>query len=88
MFSQSKGVIRLGDSTSHGGKVISVNPASKMKAQGIAAAFEGDMTHCPKCKGNFAILPSGHGKKHAGKWAAYEGTATACGATLVSSVAK
>ncbi len=75
--------IRLGDGSSHGGKVISAS--ATITVHGIAVALEGDMTHCPQCKGDFAILPSGQGKKNMGRWLAYEGTATACGATLVAS---
>ncbi len=51
---------------------------------GIAVALEGDMTHCPKCKGEFAILPSGEGKKNLGRWVAYADTKTACGAELIA----
>ncbi len=80
---QNNSVIRLGDSTSHGGKVISA--ASALKVHGVSVALEGDMTQCPKCKGNFAILASSKGKQHMGRWVAYAGTQTACGAVLVPS---
>lgn len=79
----SQAVIRLGDSTSHGGKVISAT--ATITVHGVAVALEGDMTHCPQCNGDFAILPSGNGKKNMGRWVAYEGTVTACGATLSAS---
>jgi uncharacterized Zn-binding protein involved in type VI secretion len=75
-------VIWLGDSTSHGGKVISAS--ALMQVHGIAVALEGDMAYCPKCKGDYAILPSGKGKQHLGRWLAYAGTQTACGAVLMS----
>ena len=75
--------VRLGDSTSHGGRVISAT--ATITVHGVAVALEGDMTHCPQCQGDFAILPSANGKKNLGRWLAYEGTATACGAILVAS---
>jgi uncharacterized Zn-binding protein involved in type VI secretion len=75
-------VARLGDKTSHGGEIITAT--ATIKVHGIAVALEGDMTHCPKCKGNFAILPSGEGKKNLGRWVAYAGTQTECGAELVA----
>lgn len=77
--------IRLGDKTSHGGEVITAT--ATIKVHGIALALESDMTRCPKCKGDFAILPSGEGKKNAGRWVAYTGTKTACGAELIASFA-
>lgn len=78
----NQAVIRLGDTTTHGGTVISAS--STMVVYGIGVALEDDMTRCPQCNGDFAILPSGTGRKHMGRWVAYEGTATACGATLIS----
>jgi uncharacterized Zn-binding protein involved in type VI secretion len=39
------GVVRLGDSTSHGGKVISA--AADFKALGKAIALHGDKATCP-----------------------------------------
>ena len=47
--SKGLGVIRLGDSTSHGGKVISA--ATDFKALGKAIALHGDQATCPQCKG-------------------------------------
>ena len=82
MKNEGKSVIRLGDTTDHGGVVITAAP--DRKHLGIPVATEGCMTHCPKCKGDFAILPSGVGSKHMGKWLAYEGDKTACGATLIA----
>lgn len=75
--------IRLGDSTSHGGKVISASTLYVL--HGIAVAQEGDMTHCPKCKGNFPILPTPSSSVNNGKTLAFEGTPTACGASLIAS---
>ncbi|MEO6918404.1 MAG: PAAR domain-containing protein [Collimonas sp.] len=79
-----RGVIRLGDKTSHGGEVITAS--DNFKVLGIAVALEGHMTICPKCKGQFAILPVNSTRKHHGKAVAYHDDPTACGATLISSL--
>ncbi|RFP09096.1 PAAR domain-containing protein [Duganella sp. BJB488] len=82
--SKGKGVIRLGDMTSHGGKVIS--GASDFKALGKAIVVDGDMTSCPQCKGNFPVQVSASERQHHGKAVAYDGDKAACGATLISSI--
>lgn len=82
--SKGNGVVRLGDSTSHGGKVITA--CDTLKALGKAVALDGDLTICPKCKGNFPIQPSGSDRKHHGKMVAYDGDKAACGAKLISSI--
>lgn len=82
--SKGKGVIRLGDSTSHGGKVISA--VADFKALGKPIALHGDQTVCPQCKGTFAIQVASSDRKHHGKAVAYDGDKTACGATLISSI--
>ena len=84
MKHQQRGVIRLGDQTSHGGKVISASSGTIV--MGKAAALASDMTACPQCKGQFPILPSDSGAKHEGKAYAYDGDATACGAKLITSL--
>ncbi len=84
MKHQSRGVIRIGDSTDHGGKVVSAS--STTRVLGKLAALDGDMTLCPRCKGQFAIKPDGAGARHRGKPYAYDGDLTACGARLTSSV--
>ena len=78
-----RGVIRFNDATTHGGKVIT---ASGSIVMGIAAALEGDMTHCPRCKGDFPIQPDGAGAKHDSRPFAYHDDVTACGARLVTSL--
>lgn len=82
--SKGRGVIRLGDQTTHGGKVISAQ--STFKVLGKAVATEGDLTMCPKCKGTFPIQPSGSERHHHGRAVSYDGDKTACGARLLSSV--
>ena len=84
MKHEGRGVIRMGDQTDHGGRVISASSGTVV--MGIPAAVEGDMTFCPQCKGTFDIKPAGQGAKHKGKPYAYDGDFTACGAKLVSSV--
>jgi uncharacterized Zn-binding protein involved in type VI secretion len=84
MKHQGRGVIRLGDKTDHGGKVIEASSGTIV--MGRAAALADDMTNCPKCKGNFAIKPDGAGAKHRGRAYAYQDDVTACGAKLISSL--
>ena len=84
MKHQGRGVIRLNYKTDHGGQVISATSGTTV--MGVVAALEGDMTHCPKCKGDFAIKPDGTGAKHEGKPYAYDGDATECGARLITSL--
>lgn len=78
------GVIRLGDATSHGGKVISASDS--LTALGKAVALDGDKASCPKCKGVFAIRAASASDKHHGKNIAFGGDKTVCGATLISSI--
>jgi uncharacterized Zn-binding protein involved in type VI secretion len=53
---------------------------------GIAAALSGDMTYCPKCKGEFPIKSDGAGGRHEGTPYAYHDDLTACGARLITSL--
>ncbi|MBQ0695271.1 PAAR domain-containing protein [Providencia stuartii] len=76
-------IIRLGDATSHGGKVISAQENFILK--GRAAAVVGDQVSCPKCKGVYAIVEGSTAMKYKGKSLALEGMKTACGATLIAS---
>lgn len=63
--SKGHGVIRLGDQTSHGGKVISA--VSDFKVLGKPVAVDGDMTFCPQCKGTYPIKTSHSERIHNGK---------------------
>lgn len=81
---QGRGVVRLGDKTSHGGQVISASET--LKALGKPVALDGHMTLCPKCKGAFAIQAAGGTNKHHGKNIAFHNDRTACGAKLISSI--
>ena len=76
-------VIRLGDLTDHGGEVRTA--LTGMKVHGVPVAGEGCIAWCPKCKGDFRLLPAPGGKRHMGKSLAYEGDLTECGARLIAS---
>jgi uncharacterized Zn-binding protein involved in type VI secretion len=80
---EGKGVIRLGDSTSHGGKVISAHKATDMS---VPVACIGDMTACPACKGTFPIVEGDAKVTIDGTPVAFDGHKTACGAALISSI--
>ncbi len=84
MKHQGRGVIRMNDKTDHGGQVIQASSGTIV--MGKAAALAGDMTHCPKCKGDFAIQPDSAGARHMGRSYAYHDDVTACGAKLISSL--
>ncbi len=79
-------VIRLGDPTSHGGKVIS-SSASHVTVDGIAVALVGDKCTCP-IQGHQACTVASGNSHHTveGIAVAYEGATTSCGATLISTI--
>ena len=76
-------VVRHGDPTDHGGKVIA---ALDFAAHGIPVTAEDCMVWCPRCKGNFRIVTPRAGRKHMGKTIAYEGDLAECGAKLISTL--
>lgn len=84
MKHEGRGVIRMNDKTDHGGHVTSVSSGTIV--MGSEAALAGDMTTCPKCKGEYPIKPDGAGARHKGRPYAYDGDMTACGAKLISSL--
>lgn len=81
-----KNVIRLGDSTSHGGKVIDVS-ARHFKVGEIAVACVGDLCSCPVKGHNGCTIATGspHHRIN-GLQVAYDGDVTSCGAELKSSL--
>jgi uncharacterized Zn-binding protein involved in type VI secretion len=81
-------VIRLGDATSHGGKVVKVS-ATQFTVDGIPVACVGDLCSCP-IKGHDNCTVAEGDAQHVinGIAVAYEGHKTSCGATLISSTAK
>lgn len=76
--------IREGDTTSHGGAVLSSGAITFIDGRPIA--FVGTMVTCPKCKGVFPIVTSKNPDMNFdGRQAAFQGDMTACGATLMAS---
>ncbi|MBQ5962088.1 PAAR domain-containing protein [Massilia sp. ZL223] len=81
-----KGVIRLGDSTSHGGKVIAASGTAFV--HGIAVARKGDACVCPINGHSPCVIAEGDPMVLVeGIPVAFQGHKTSCGATLTSSVA-
>ncbi|MFS2214572.1 PAAR domain-containing protein [Telluria sp. Tellsp104] len=80
-----RNVIRLGDATSHGGKVVSVS-ASHVTVEGIAVARLGDVCSCPiKGHDNCTIAEGDPHHVVDGVPVAYAGHKTSCGAVLIAS---
>jgi uncharacterized Zn-binding protein involved in type VI secretion len=79
-------VIRLGDATSHGGKVDSVS-ATHFTVGGIAVARVGDSCSCPINGHNNCTIAEGD-PTHVidGIAVAYDGHKITCGATLTASI--
>jgi len=79
-------VIRVGDPTDHGGKVIA-SGAPFYLIDGIAVALKGDACSCPKRGHNDCTIASGSSEhKINGVPVAYEGDTTTCGAVLQSTI--
>ncbi|EML9903847.1 TPA: PAAR domain-containing protein [Morganella morganii] len=78
-----KPVICLGDTTDHGGVVISA--LNNYSINGRPVATEGDSVSCPKCKGVFQIASGSSLMTFQSKKIALEGMKTTCGATLIAS---
>ncbi|MBZ9556807.1 MULTISPECIES: PAAR domain-containing protein [unclassified Modicisalibacter] len=77
-----KGIVVLGDTTSHGGKVITAQ--SNYLVDGKPVACVGDKVTCPR--DSTTVIVEGHPTlKVNGKPVALHGHKTACGATLISS---
>lgn len=77
-------LIREGDTTSHGGRVLA--GTSTNIVYGKPLALEGDMVSCPKCGGIYPIVGVRNRSMTFGdRPVATEGDKTACGATLIAS---
>jgi uncharacterized Zn-binding protein involved in type VI secretion len=76
-------IIRLGDSTSHGGTVLEGSLFDICMGKPIA--FVGHKVLCPKCKGVFPIVEGAPTTSFYGKGVALGGMHTACGAVLIAS---
>ncbi|AVR96286.1 PAAR domain-containing protein [Pseudoduganella armeniaca] len=80
-----RGVIRLNDPTSHGGKVISAAPNSTV--MGVAVARKGDKCVCPIPGHSVCIIAEGDPKVLIdGVPVAFDGHRTSCGATLITTI--
>jgi uncharacterized Zn-binding protein involved in type VI secretion len=82
-----RNVIRLGDPTSHGGKVERVS-ATHVTVDGVVVARVGDMCSCP-IKGHEHCTIAEGDPHHLidGIAVAYEGHKTTCGAALIATTA-
>jgi uncharacterized Zn-binding protein involved in type VI secretion len=81
-------VIRLGDPTSHGGKVVSVS-ATHFTVGDIAVARVGDVCSCPiKGHDNCTIAEGDPHHVIDGIAVAYDGHKTTCGAALMATTGK
>ena len=80
-----RGVIRLNDPTTHGGKVTSAAPKSTV--MGVAVARKGDRCSCPQHGHQNCVIAEGDPKVLIdGVPVAFEGHLTTCGAKLMSTV--
>ena len=80
-----RNVIRLGDATSHGGKVVS-SSADHFNVHGVPVACVGDVCSCPIAGHTDCTITTGsphHLIK--GKRIAFDGDELSCGAKLMSS---
>ncbi|MDB5822113.1 MAG: motif family protein [Herminiimonas sp.] len=75
-------IIRTGDPTSHGGRVIEGSLADICHGKPIA--YMGHKTYCPQCKGYFPIIDGAPTTMFYGKGVALAGMKTACGAVLIA----
>lgn len=75
-------VIRLGDATTHGGKVISAS--SNVFYEGIQIARVGDVVSCPLCKGTHTIVSGASSAFNDQMQIARNGDSVSCGAKLIS----
>jgi uncharacterized Zn-binding protein involved in type VI secretion len=83
-----RNVIRLGDPTSHGGKVVSVS-ATHFTVGDIAVARVGDVCSCPiKGHDNCTIAEGDPHHVIDGIAVAYDGHKTTCGAALMATTGK
>lgn len=79
-----KAVIRLGDVTSHGGKVIAAS--GSVFVNGLAVARQGDACSCPiQGHGPCVIAEADPEVLDGGKPVAFHGNKTSCGAVLIAS---
>ncbi|WP_373989468.1 PAAR domain-containing protein [Duganella sp. BuS-21] len=79
-------VVRLGDPTSHGGKVLE-SGAPHFTVSGKPVALVGDKCICPITGHQNCVIVRGNFKHQInGKAVAYDGDKTSCGAALISTL--
>lgn len=80
-----KGIIRIGDRTSGGGRVLA--GSGRMKFQGIGVARINDPVSCPLTGHSPAYIAEGHpSMTDNGIAVAFHGHRCSCGCTLISSL--
>lgn len=79
-------IIRLGDSTSHGGTVLEAFNQTDLNGKPMAGI--GHKVVCPLCKGVFPISEGSDLLDVAGIAVALHGMKTTCGASLIASSPK
>jgi uncharacterized Zn-binding protein involved in type VI secretion len=80
-------IVRLGDTSSHGGTIITAS--SNLKAEGKFVARIGDLHQCPILgHGTTAIVTGSSKTINGGKGVARNGDTAACGAVLIASATK
>lgn len=80
------GVIRLGDPTTGGGKVISCALSSFYTVMDIPGAVYGDMATCLKHKGVFPFVECDHSTSFNDRGVVLEGHKLACGCSAISTI--
>ncbi|HCT3534377.1 PAAR domain-containing protein [Enterobacter hormaechei] len=80
----AKGLVLLGDKTSHGGKVISAS--SSITVDGKKAALVGDMVSCPvEGHGMNPVVEGSPHRTFNGRAVVVDGCKCQCGCTVISS---
>lgn len=79
-----KGIIRIGDTTTHGGQVLS--GSGRMNFAGMGVARLNDLVSCP-LHGDTTIIEAHPSFKDLGIPVAFHGHRCGCGCTLISSFA-
>lgn len=78
-----KTIIRVGDTTSHGGTVLEGHQHVTVLGKSVAGV--GHHVSCPRCSGNPVIAEGSAFVTIMGVQVAVEGMKTSCGATLIGS---
>ncbi|ELF6206746.1 MULTISPECIES: PAAR domain-containing protein [Pseudomonas] len=79
-----KNIVRLGDSTTHGGEVVESIPHTNLNGKPMAG--KGNLVSCPLCKGIFPIIEGSSTYSVNGTPVALDGMKTGCGASLIASI--